>query len=57
MLLLLLLLLVVLQLLGFLLLLSLPFSWRILSVAEDIVVATFFAATNAMHKRPESRVN
>ena len=52
-----LLLLVVLQLLGFLLLPSLPFSWRILSVAADIVVATFFAATSAMHKRPESRVN
>ena len=40
-----LLLLVVLQLLGFLLLPSLPFSWLIL-----FVVASFFAATSAMHK-------
>ena len=53
----LLLLLMVLQLLGFLLLPSLSFSWLICFVAADIVVATFFAATSAMHKRPESRVN
>ena len=49
---LLLVLLVVLQLLGFLVLPSLPFSWLIFFVG-----ASFFAATSAMHKRPESRVN
>ena len=54
---LLLLLLMVLQLLGFLLLPSMPFSWLIFFVVADIVVATFVAATSAMHKRPESRVN
>ena len=54
---LLLLLLAVLQLLGFLFLPSMPFSWLVLFVAADIVVSTFFAAASAMHKRPESRVN
>ena len=52
----LLLLLMVLQLLGFLVLPSMPFSCLILFVAADIVVGTFFAAASAMHKRPESRV-
>jgi len=40
-----------------LLLPSMQFSWLIFFVAADIAVATFFAATSAMHKRPESRVN
>jgi len=43
-----LLLLVVLQLLTLLLMPSTPFSWRILSVAADIVVVTFFAARRSV---------
>ena len=47
----------VLQLLTLLLMPSTPFSWLILFVAADIVVATFFAAaTSAIHRRSESRV-